>query len=90
MTFLGCLEMSIQNTITKLKRILFMQSPVMIYAKSEGTPTRGVTNLKNHQQGIGPQPMYALMIIHERLITKIVSTIVLKEDMVIFGAILRP
>ena len=82
--------MNIQNIITQPKPIPYMQNPVMIYAKSEVTRIRGVTSLKNHQQDIGPQPMYALMIIHERHITKIVSTIVLKEDMDIFGATLEP
>ena len=61
----------------------------MTTVRKEGILTLGVINSKNRQQGIGPELMYALMIIHERHITKTVSMIVLRGGMAIFGAILE-
>ena len=61
----------------------------MTSVRKEGILTPGATNSKNLQQGIGPELMYALMIIHKHHITKTVSMIVLREGMVIFGATLE-
>ena len=79
--------MSTRSTMTKPKLLLCTESLVTICAKKEGTLIPGAISLKNHQLGIGLKLMYVLTTTHEHPTKKIVSMIVLKEDLLTIGAI---
>ena len=71
------------------KLLPFMASPVTIYAKSAAILTPGVISLWSHPLGIGRTQTCAQMTQLERPIEKTALMIVLKENMITFGAILE-